>query len=78
MDIEEFLLNPDVNDLVFEDTYNHKKIHKEQFDDRFVVIYTKTNYDYLSQNDYEVGGYLDTKDRVLYNCTYYLNELLSK
>ena len=44
MDIERFLLNPDVNDLVFETTYNHKKVHKEQFDDRFVVIYTKTNY----------------------------------
>ena len=78
MDIEKFLLNPDVNDLVFEGTYNHQKIHKEQFDDRFVVIYTKTNYSYLSQNDYEVAGYLDTKDRVLYNCTYYLNELLPK
>ena len=41
MDIEEFLLNPDVNDLVFEDTYNHKKIHKEQFDDRFVLYILK-------------------------------------
>ena len=39
MDIERFLLNPDVNDLVFEGNYNHQKIHKEQFDDRFVVIY---------------------------------------
>ncbi|MBR1377337.1 MAG: hypothetical protein IJ565_05980 [Bacilli bacterium] len=78
MDIEKFLLNPDVNDLVFEGTYNHQKIHKEKFDDRFVVIYTKTNNSYLSQNDYEVAGYLDTKDRVLYNCTYYLNELLPK
>lgn len=78
MDIERFLLNPDVNDLVFEGTYKHQKIHKEQFDDRFVVIYTKTNYNYLSQNDYEVGGYLDTKDRVLYNCTYNLNELFPK
>ena len=78
MDIERFLLNPDVNDLVFEGNYNHQKIHKEQFDDRFVVIYTKTNYNYLSQNDYAVAGYLDTKDRVLYDCTYYLNELLPK
>ena len=78
MDIERFLLNPDVNDLVFEGNYNHQKIHKEQFDDRFVVIYTKTNYSYLSQNDYAVAGYLDTKDRVLYDCTYCLNELLPK
>ena len=78
MDIERFLLNPDVNDLVFEGNYNHQKIHKEQFDDRFVVIYTKTNYSYLSQNDYAIAGYLDTKDRVLYDCTYYLNELLPK
>ena len=78
MDIERFLLNPDVNDLVFEGNYNHQKIHKEQFDDRFVVIYTKTNYSYLSQNDYAVAGYLDTKDRVLYDCTFYLNELLPK
>ncbi len=78
MDIERFLLNPDANDLVFETTYNHKKVHKEQFDDRFVVIYTKTNYNYLSQDDYEVAGYLDTKERVLYNCTYYLSELLPK
>jgi len=78
MDIERFLLNPDVNDLVFEGNYNHQKIHKEQFDDRFVVIYTKTNYSYLSQNDYAVAGYLDTKDKVLYDCTYYLNELLPK
>ena len=78
MDIERFLLNPDVNDLVFEGNYNHQKIHKEQFDDRFVVIYTKKNYSYLSQNDYAVAGYLDTKDRVLYDCTYYLNELLPK
>ena len=78
MNIENFLLNPDVNDLVFKGTYNNQKIHKEQFDDRFVVIYTKTNYNYLSQNDYEVGGYLDTKDRILYNCTYHLDELLPK
>ena len=78
MNIERFLLNPDVNDLVFEGNYNNQKVHKEQYDDRFVVIYTKTNNNYLSQNDYEVAGYLDTKDRILYNCSYYLNELLPK
>lgn len=78
MNIERFLLNPDFNDLVFDGTYNQQKVHKERFDDRFIVIYTKRNYNYLSQDNYEVAGYLDTKDKVLYNCNYYLNELLSK
>ena len=38
MDIEKFLLNPDVNDLVFEGTYNHQKIHKEQLT-QFKILY---------------------------------------
>ena len=78
MDIETFLLNSDVNDMIFGQDYRKRKIHKEKFDDRFVVIYSKTDYNRLKQDDYEVCGYLDVKDGIIYDCTYYLSSLFPK
>lgn len=76
---EKFLLNSDENDKIFKDNYHLRKIHKEKYDDRFIVIYSKAHRDdYLEQNDYEVSGYLDIKDKCIYNCSYTIGELLSK
>lgn len=78
-DMEKFLLNPDENDKVFKGNYHPRKIHKEKYDDRFVVIYMKTDKEnYLEQNDYGVVGYLDIKDKCIYNHGYNLDEFLSK
>lgn len=77
--MEKFLLNPDENDKVFKGNYHPRKIHKEKYDDRFVVIYMKTDKEnYLEQNDYEVVGYLDIKDKCIYNHGYNMDEFLPK
>lgn len=77
--IEKFLLNPDENDKIFRGNYHSKKFHKEKYDDRFVVIYMKIDKEnYLEQNDYEVVGYLDIKDKCIYNHGYNMDEFLPK
>lgn len=77
--IEKFLLDVNENDKVFKGNYHPRKIHKEKYDDRFVVIYMKTDKkNYLEQNDYEVVGYLDIKDKCIYNHGYNIDEFLPK
>lgn len=78
-DIESFLLNPEENDKVFKGNYHPRKIHKEKYDDRFIIIYMKTDKEnYLEQNDYEVAGYLDIKEKCIYNHSYNMDEFLPK
>lgn len=74
--IVEFLIDDSLNDLDFEDTYKSKTIHKERFDDRFVVLYSKPATNSLKQDDYKVVGYFDSKDRKLYGYDYNLERLL--
>lgn len=77
--MEKFLLNPDENDKVFKGNYHPRKIHKEKYDDRFVVIYMKTVKEkYLEQDNYELVGYLDIKDKCIYNHSYNMDEFLPK
>lgn len=75
---EKFLLDENLNDKVFEGKYKKFKIHKEKFNDRFVVIYLKEASDYLYQEEYKASGYLDIHDKCIYDCDYYLNDLLSE
>ena len=77
--IEQFLLNPNEFDKVFHGEYHSRKIHKEQYDDRFVVLYIKNAEESsLSQEDYKLAGYLDIKDKVIYDSSYLLDTVLSK
>lgn len=73
---EKFLLDENINDKAFEGKYKKFKIHKEKFNDRFTVIYLKESTDILFQNEYKASGYLDMHDKCIYDCDYYLNDLL--
>ena len=64
--IEKFFLDVNANDEVFETLSHQIKIHKEQYDDRFQIIYAKRNYETIKQDTYSVAGYYDIKDHCLY------------
>lgn len=65
--IEKFLLNNKENDKVFAGDYPIK-VHKEKYNDRFTILYTKrADKDYFLQCNYNVAGYLDLKDKCIYN-----------
>lgn len=74
--IVDFLLDETRNDEVFDSSYRKAKIHKEVYNDRFLVIYLKDHKDLLYQNSYSVNGYLDMKESVLYNCGFDLHRLI--
>lgn len=74
--IVDFLLDENRNDEIFESTYSNYKIHKEKYNDRFTVIYLKDYKKFLYQKSYNVSGYLDVKDKVLYNCDYDLQKMI--
>lgn len=76
--LDNFLLDNKSNDKVFEDDYGNKyKLHKEMYDDRFIIIYIKIDRNNLSQSDYIVGGYLDIKNKCIYDCETNLINLFS-
>ncbi len=76
---EKFLLDNESNDQLFDKSYIGKlKIHKEKYDDRFVIIYIKHHREDLEQQDYTVGGYFDIKEKVLYDCDYWLRDVIPK
>lgn len=70
-------LTKELNDNIFDLAYGKVKVHKEKFDDRFTILYLKNYYEGLLQNDYTVGGYFDTKDKIIYECDYTLRTILS-
>lgn len=75
--IETFLLDNEKNDQIFPGDYHPTKIHKERYDDRFIILYTKDCHpEHFEQNNYEVAGYYDTKDKCIYNYNYDLRSLL--
>ncbi len=77
--IEKFLLDENLNDQLFDKSYTGKlKIHKEKYDNRFIVIYIKHYRGDLEQQDYNVGGYLDIKEKCLYDCDYWLRDVIPK
>ena len=76
--IERFLLDETENDKSFNSTYRPIKIHKEKFDDRFTIIYTKDESKDLSQNGYSVSGYLDIIDKNIYETGYDLRSIIDE
>lgn len=73
--IEEFLLDESQNDLIFNDSFStSNKLHKEKFDERFIIIYKRSETIGLQKNSYTVAGYFDTKDKIIYNIDYNLNK----
>ena len=73
-----FLLDDGRNDEIFQDYYNKVKIHKEKYNDRFVVLYSKKYTDNLYQEKYDVSGYFDIKDNCLYNASYTLQNIFKE
>jgi len=74
----EFLNDINSNDLVFETKYNNVKIHKEKYNDRFSVIYSKKDLKGLNQEEYKISGYYDIIDKILYNSSYDISDVISK
>ena len=76
---EDFLLNNDLQRGDFKTTTNGDvRVVKEIYDDRFDVIYIKHfNKNGLKQNDYNVGGYYDKKERCIYDCDFWVKNLLT-
>ncbi|MBQ9024404.1 MAG: hypothetical protein IJ105_04205 [Bacilli bacterium] len=75
--IEKFLLDSELNDQIFEADYYDLKIHKEKYDDRFYIIYTKRSSEYLLSEDYAVSGYLDVLDKKIYSTTYGFSKVIN-
>ena len=78
LEIEKFLLDNNLNDENFYTVYELLKLHKEVYDDRFIIIYFQKCRDGLLHNAYEVGGYFDIKDKCLYETGYLLCLLLEE
>lgn len=74
--IEEFLLDEKMNDQVFETSYKNIKLHKEKFDDRFTIIYSKSDNGGFLQSSYNIAGYFDKKENVLYDVIFDLQRLI--
>lgn len=74
--LKEFLDNTNVNDFTFPTNYTNLKIHKEKYDDRFIILYSKSESKGLQQQEYSVAGYYDVIDKVLYNSTYEIREII--
>ncbi len=76
----EFLLNNEKQVEEFETSVKGKvRVIKEIYDDRFNILYIKhLNTKGLKQNDYSVAGYYDKKDKCLYDCDFWLDNILLK
>ena len=75
-DLEEVLNNKKINDVLCGNSYIKMVLHKENYRDRFIILYTKNYKDSLNQNNFEVSGYYDLKEKVIYNCSSNLKNLL--
>ena len=75
-DFASFLSDDSRNDEVYQDYYGKLKIHKEKYNDRFTVIYSKTHKDSLYQEQYNVAGYYDIKNNCIYNYSYSLQSII--
>ena len=75
--IEKFLLDSELNDQIFEADYYDLKIHKEKYDNRFYIIYSKRSSEYLLSEDYAVSGYLDVLDKKIYSTTYGFSKVIN-
>ena len=76
--LEKFLLDENLNDQTFNSSYRPIIIHKEKYNDRFVVLYSKKYTDNLYQEKYDVSGYYDVKDNCLYNASYTLQNIFKE
>lgn len=78
IDLKTYLLDDNLNDIAFDSTFNQIIIHKEKLNDRFTVLYHKYKAPNLKQESYNVGGYFDVKDKVIYDIDYQINKLIGK
>ena len=74
--LKDFLEDNNINDYYFQTRYDNLKIHKEKYDDRFIILYSKKDSKGLKQEDYIVSGYYDTIDKILYNSGYEIRDLI--
>ena len=75
--LEEFLKDETRNKEIFEDNMQNKYVvYKEEFNDRFNIVYYKRHSESLSQNDYQVGGFYDKQGHTLYNPNYNIQNML--
>ena len=74
--LEKFLLDKNRNKEIFEDSLANKYVvYKEKYNDRFDVIYYKRYTNSISQRDYDIGGYFDSKEKVLYEPNYNIQNM---
>ena len=74
----EKLLNDDTkNDILCSSSYVKFMLHKERYKDRFIILYTKNQKDKLEQDNFQVSGYYDTKENIIYNASDNIKELLN-
>ena len=72
----EFIKDNDSNDQSFETKYRNIKVHKEKYNDRFIILYSKQELKGLRQDDYEIVGYYDIIENVLYNSSYQISDIV--
>lgn len=80
--IEDFLLNDMLVNYLYIDkfySYNCNYYYKEKYNDIFYLIYEKEyNSSNMTNSDYKFAGYYDSINKVLYNPSYDISNILSK
>lgn len=73
--IEEFLLDKYAVSMIYEDQFTtNYKIQKEEYDNRFIILYLRRENEGLKKENYNVCGYYDTQEHVLYNADYNISK----
>lgn len=73
---EKILNDKKINDVLCSSSYIKLMLHKEQYRDRFIILYTKNYKESIDQNNYEISGYYDTENKIIYNCSSNLKDLI--
>lgn len=75
-DFIKFLLDDSKMDAVFPKRFYFLKVHKELYDERFVLLFYEQDKSSFKQSGYSIGGYFDTKEKNVYNVSEDINQLL--
>lgn len=78
MNFSEFLNSNEITNSEFDMSYTKIMVYKERYNDRFDILYMRDFNSSLFSEKYEVGGYYDRKEGVLYNSNYYIDTLSKK
>lgn len=78
--LEKFLLDNKTNDELFDYQSQEYKIHKEKYDNRFDLLYSKKNSKELRQrrSNYELVGYYDKIEHCIYDPDKFFTEKLQE